>query len=85
MWGTQAINSNRTKLRIDPFLSSRRDLLFLCQSLPPDKNVISSEAAHAFVSRAVEKSASLPRPPSNQRRASPLPFPFFVVIPQSLP
>jgi hypothetical protein len=33
--------------------------------------VISTEAAHAIVSRAVEKSASLPRPPHGERLASP--------------
>ena len=35
---------------------------------PQDDTVISTEAAHAVVSRAVEKSASLPRLPPRQRR-----------------
>jgi hypothetical protein len=42
--------------------------------LPNQEIVISTEAAHAFGSGAVEKSASLPRLPPSQRRAFALAF-----------
>src|SRR5260370_18229642 len=45
------------------------------RSLLPKQIVISTEAAHAFVSRAAEKSASPHRLPPSQRRA-------LVVIPE---
>jgi hypothetical protein len=47
---------------------------------PQQKHVISTEAAHAFVSCAAEKSASLPGRPPSQRRA--FVFAFLFVIPQ---
>jgi hypothetical protein len=50
------------------------------KTTPQDDTVISTEAAHAFVSRAMEKSASLPRlPPEPSPRLHLLPF--LVLIP----
>jgi len=42
---------------------------FAPRKTPPKDAVISTEAAHAFVSREVEKSASLPLLPPTHRRA----------------
>jgi hypothetical protein len=49
---------------------------------PNQKTVISTEAAHAFVSSAAEKSASLPPPFTNPRSVPAFAVAFLVVIPK---
>jgi hypothetical protein len=62
------------------FSSSQDDTPRRHRTTPQDDTVISTEAAHAFVSRAMEKSASLPRlPPEPSPRLHLLPF--LVLIP----
>jgi hypothetical protein len=46
--------------------TSRNALVVACPPTPNQTTVISTEAAHAFVSRAAEKSASLPQPLSKR-------------------